>query len=146
MSHGKEPAPMRADGASPIADDSGAGALSVLDALVALERDIESEGAPLRPGSEMSPGAPAESDIFLRPLLDALAATIAVLDASGLIVAVNAPWRHFADANGLAAPRHGVGSDYLAACDAAADAAMRQALEVIFRGALAGGDADPAAR
>ncbi|MDQ6603432.1 MAG: PAS domain-containing sensor histidine kinase [Chloroflexota bacterium] len=63
--------------------------------------------------------APHELDEFLLPLLDALAATIAVLDATGAIVTVNAPWRRFADANGLVSPRHGVDINYLAVCDAA---------------------------
>ena len=55
-------------------------------------------------------------------LLDALAAHIAVLDATGTIVAVNAPWRRFAAANGFPGPGAGRGLNYLAVCDAAARA------------------------
>jgi PAS domain S-box-containing protein len=52
-------------------------------------------------------------------VLDALQAQVALLDAHGVIVAVNASWRRFALANGLAAPAFGVGLDYAALCDAA---------------------------
>ncbi|MDP3225931.1 MAG: hypothetical protein Q8M96_22580, partial [Rubrivivax sp.] len=46
-------------------------------------------------------------------LLDALPAHVALLDAKGVIVAVNAAWRRFADDNGLRDPGHGVGRNYL---------------------------------
>jgi C4-dicarboxylate-specific signal transduction histidine kinase len=58
-----------------------------------------------------------EADRLRQAVLDALPAEVAVLDAEGRIVAVNAPWRRFADEN-EAPPelRDGVGIDYLAAC------------------------------
>ena len=57
------------------------------------------------------------SERLRQAVLDALPAEVAVLDAEGRIVAVNAPWRRFADEN-EAPPelRNGVGIDYLAAC------------------------------
>jgi PAS domain S-box-containing protein len=61
----------------------------------------------------------AESERFARSTLDALSAHIAILDQSGLILAVNAPWREF----GISDPARsdvGVGGNYLAACDAVA--------------------------
>lgn len=50
-------------------------------------------------------------------LLNALPAHIAVLDAEGVIVAVNDAWCRFASENGLRDPHHGVGRNYLDACD-----------------------------
>ena len=51
--------------------------------------------------------------------LDALTAHIAILDDTGTIVAVNPAWRRFAENNSLMMPRHAVGANYLALCDAA---------------------------
>ena len=53
---------------------------------------------------------------FFQSSIDALSSTIAVLDETGVILAVNESWRHFADENGYAVPNHGVGSNYLGAC------------------------------
>ena len=58
---------------------------------------------------------------FLQSTLDALPAHIAILDASGTIVAVNMAWRHFADDNEFGAPAYGVGMNYLAVCDNVSD-------------------------
>ena len=49
-------------------------------------------------------------------LLNALPAHIAVLDAEGVIVAVNEAWRRFANENGLRDANHCVGQSYLDAC------------------------------
>ena len=49
-------------------------------------------------------------------LLDALPAHIALLDAEGVIVAVNEAWRRFANANGLRDASHSVGRNYLDTC------------------------------
>ena len=59
-------------------------------------------------------------------LLDALPANIALLDAGGVILAVNKAWRRFAHDNGLRHAEHGVGLNYLDVCDQAsgADAAL----------------------
>jgi diguanylate cyclase (GGDEF)-like protein len=53
-------------------------------------------------------------------LLDALAAQIAVLDASGRVVAVNERWKRFARDNGGEGAGCYVGADYVAACESAA--------------------------
>jgi len=50
---------------------------------------------------------------FLQLTLDALSSSIAILDQTGKIVAVNASWRRFADENGLNWPDYGVGRSYL---------------------------------
>jgi two-component system NtrC family sensor kinase len=54
---------------------------------------------------------------FLQSTLDALPAHIAILDASGTIIAVNMAWSQFADANGFEGPTYGVGMNYLDVCD-----------------------------
>jgi PAS domain S-box-containing protein len=41
---------------------------------------------------------------------------VAILDDAGIVVAVNAPWREFAQANGGVLTACGVGADYLAVC------------------------------
>ncbi len=62
-----------------------------------------------------------DPEVFLRSSLDALSAHIAILDATGRIIVVNAAWRAFGQANGLELPDDGLGADYLQACDSAAD-------------------------
>jgi PAS domain S-box-containing protein len=60
-----------------------------------------------------------DSERLLRATLDSLSASVALLDADGVIVAVNRAWREMAGAGGLSFPTHGVGASYLAVCDAA---------------------------
>jgi PAS domain S-box-containing protein len=65
------------------------------------------------------------SQDLLQSALDALSANIAVLDQNGTIITVNASWRTFAEANGLAWTDHGLGRSYLEpAVAAAAQAAV----------------------
>lgn len=62
-----------------------------------------------------------DSEAFNVAVLNSLSAHIAVLDAQGTIVAVNAAWQQFASANG--APElalHSVGTSYRKVCEAAA--------------------------
>lgn len=54
-----------------------------------------------------------------RDVLNALRARIAVLDANGIVVAVNAAWIAFARENGASGERPFLGADYLAVCDRA---------------------------
>ncbi len=60
-----------------------------------------------------------ESHRFLQSTLDALSAHITILDDSGVIVAINASWRHFADANHLRWADYGIGRNYLEICASA---------------------------
>ncbi len=57
--------------------------------------------------------------LFRAAVIDALPANVAVLDERGSIVAVNAAWRRFADANGSDSVHGFVGADYLHVCEAA---------------------------
>jgi PAS domain S-box-containing protein len=65
-------------------------------------------------------GADLMLDAMTSTVLDSLAAEIAVLDASGVIIAVNASWRHFADENRCAGEgrecRNDIGTKYLSVC------------------------------
>jgi diguanylate cyclase (GGDEF)-like protein/PAS domain S-box-containing protein len=54
-------------------------------------------------------------------ILNALPAHIALLDAEGMIVAVNDSWKSFADANALKSPQYGIGLNYLEICDIAVE-------------------------
>jgi PAS domain S-box-containing protein len=62
-----------------------------------------------------------DSEAFSRAILDSVSAEIAVLDRSGVIVAVNDPWRRFALENsaeaGKPSPQAEVGANYFAVCD-----------------------------
>lgn len=53
------------------------------------------------------------SEKFLQSALDALSTNIAILDESGRIIAVNASWRRYADANGLRSADYAVNASYL---------------------------------
>ena len=56
------------------------------------------------------------SQMLLQTTLDALSAHIAILDDTGTIIAVNRAWHRFAEAGDYAIPDHGIGTNYLAAC------------------------------
>lgn len=80
------------------------------------------------------------SEAFSKEVLDSLSAHVAVLDASGIIVAVNRVWENAAmrnDPSGLA--RVSLGANYVTVCERAANcsAEARQTLEGIL-GVLAG--------
>jgi PAS domain S-box-containing protein len=71
-------------------------------------------------------------------ILDALPASIALVDSSGRIVAVNEFWRRFATANARTEPPVWIGQDYLSVCEgayclgsAAASAAVAGLREVL---------------
>jgi PAS domain S-box-containing protein len=79
------------------------------------------------------------SEAFTRAILDSVSSEIAVLDAHGIIIAVNEPWSRFAmeNSNGFAAPvlPGGVGTSYLTAgrssASSAPDEETRKAAEGI---------------
>jgi signal transduction histidine kinase len=60
----------------------------------------------------------SDTELFARATLDSLSAHIAIVDASGAVVAVNRAWREFATANG-ATGNVSEGSNYLGVCDSA---------------------------
>ncbi len=60
-----------------------------------------------------------------------LASHIAVLDAAGFIVYVNASWRHFAVRNGSCDPEGFIGTNYIDLCRCAAEAGDKLAIEAI---------------
>lgn len=58
----------------------------------------------------------AQSERFLRSVLDGLTSHVAVLDRQGVITAVNEAWRRFARENDHRSVRTGVGVNYLQVC------------------------------
>jgi two-component system cell cycle sensor histidine kinase/response regulator CckA len=60
-----------------------------------------------------------ESKRFLRSTLNALSSHIAILDAQGTIIEVNAAWNRFAAGNDFIGSDRGVGDNYLLLCDSA---------------------------
>ncbi|MEO8755692.1 MAG: PAS domain S-box protein, partial [Casimicrobiaceae bacterium] len=75
-----------------------------------------------------------------KAILNALPASIALLDAQGVIVSVNEAWRRFGAANLLQSPGHGVGVNYLEICDRAGRDGASEARPVAqgIRSVLAG--------
>jgi len=61
-----------------------------------------------------------ENEVFKQAILNAVDAEIAVLDHDGFILAVNEPWRRFAQENGIESDMRGantgVGANYLTVC------------------------------
>ena len=81
------------------------------------------------------PGRPAIGKKF-QAVFDSLPAHIAVLDATGTILAVNAAWHHFAESNSYAGIGHGVGINYLEICRQAAGSADARAAERAIRAVI----------
>ncbi len=78
----------------------------------------------------------------LQNIIDALPEHIAVLDPAGVIVAVNAAWRRFAQANGDAEmSKSGIGVNYMEVCKAgdASGEASANAAALGLKGVLEGG-------
>jgi light-regulated signal transduction histidine kinase (bacteriophytochrome) len=70
--------------------------------------------------ARLSDQALAASEAYRGSLVDSLADHVAVLDPDGIIVEVNEAWRRFTETDGAGhVPWSGVGSNYLASCDAA---------------------------
>lgn len=61
-----------------------------------------------------------EDERFARSAVDALSASIAILDDTGTIIRVNQAWRTFAEANAPGSPHLTEGANYLTVCDKAA--------------------------
>lgn len=87
-----------------------------------------------------------QSEYLRAEILDSMAPNIAVIDANGVITAVNAAWSRFAfensDAPGKPLPNTGVGANYLAILDAASphsapeSVAARDGLLAVLAGAV----------
>ncbi len=71
------------------------------------------------PGKARVAGSDARDAWLWATVPDALEAHVAILDATGTIVAVNAAWRDFAITHGFDDGKYGVGCGYLTVCDAA---------------------------
>ena len=59
------------------------------------------------------------SPVAVQATLDSLSAHIAILNSEGIVVAVNSAWRRFAQNNGFRGESCGLGSNYIAVCEAA---------------------------
>ncbi len=74
---------------------------------------------------------PEHSPAALQATLDSLSAHIAILNSEGIIVAVNAAWRRFAQGNGFSGQSCGVGTNYLALCESATGTGAEEAPTVL---------------
>jgi PAS domain S-box-containing protein len=110
------------------------------DALRRINDTLEEQVAARTAEAEARSRALVESERFARATIDALDASLCVIDAEGIIIAVNRAWREFAAENGGAPERLGEGVDYLAVCDAAAaaDCASAARMARAIREAVAG--------
>ncbi|MBN1402775.1 MAG: PAS domain-containing protein, partial [Anaerolineae bacterium] len=100
--------------AAPLLDEGGA-----LEGVVMTVEDITER--------KQTERALRASRQFFQSALDALSSNIAVLDATGRIVAVNASWHQFGQENGLAWEDDGVGRNYLGVLDDSAGDATDEA-------------------
>ena len=77
---------------------------------------------------------------FAESTLEAIPASIVVLDAHGGIISTNQAWTTFAEANGGGINAGGVGSNYLAVCDSAAGDGAEDAVRFAagIRGVMSG--------
>ncbi|MTV48420.1 response regulator [Heliobacillus mobilis] len=84
----------------------------------------------------------SELDKIARSVVDSLTTQIAILDETGVVIAVNQAWRDFALKNGFDPDDSGVGLNYLAVCEAtdgddASDAARFGAgIRAVMKGQL----------
>ena len=62
-------------------------------------------------------------------MLNALPAHVSLLDSDGVVRAVNAAWKQFAQENAMAGPDYGVGASYLDICDRAQGPAATYAVQ-----------------
>lgn len=56
---------------------------------------------------------------FSQAIIDALSSHLCVLDENGFIISVNRAWRKFAEDNPPIPQNYGIGTNYLAVCEAA---------------------------
>ncbi|WP_273428892.1 hypothetical protein [Chitinibacter tainanensis] len=70
--------------------------------------------------------------LSLNTILDALEAQIAVIDAAGCIVYVNAAWQLFGEENGMPAGYNWLGCNYLQVCQQSTDPDATQAAALIM--------------
>jgi PAS domain S-box-containing protein len=109
-------------------------------ALLRMNDTLEEKVAERTSEAEARARALLESERFTRSTIDALGSSLCVLDASGVIVAVNRAWRAFALANGGNPDQMSEGANYLAICDEAGRAGSTIATQVaeLIRKAVAG--------
>jgi signal transduction histidine kinase len=80
----------------------------------------------------------AEAHEFLSSSLDALSSHIAVLDESGVVLAVNDAWRRFADENFFTGHNYGVGANYIESCEPSDDECLDESMVSGLKDVLAG--------
>jgi hypothetical protein len=91
-------------------------------------------------GPQTTSKVDARLPLLMHSFLDAWPAQIAVLDATGTIIAVNKAWRAFGRSNGYSDPNLGIGRKYIQVCTSAAfvDAATASRVADGFAEFLAG--------
>ena len=101
----------------------------LLKAKETLEFRVEERTANLRKEVEMrrqAQEALAESEIYVRSVLDSLSAHVAVLDENASIIEANRPWVQFAEVAGVRSNPQFLHWDYLEICRKAADGGGEQ--------------------
>jgi PAS domain S-box-containing protein len=78
--------------------------------------------------------AARESEAFVRDVINSLSAHVAVLDAQGVIVAVNQAWQQFAAENAGDAAKVSIGANYLEVCQSNLNLAADKILQTALQG------------
>jgi len=104
------------------------GATPGVDPVLEQDRDARSRDARSREIGEVEASL-RESQRFLSAVLGALPTRIAVVDERGTVLAVNTAWERYSGPD-LVSHTVGLGSNYLAACDAAAREGSEEAAQV----------------
>lgn len=94
---------------------------------IPLDNDWPAAPAPAAQEAEVRIRPYREDRSRLQSLLDGIAASVALLDECGQVVAVNRTWRLTAKMQGMTHHRNGVGMNYLTVCGAAAAEGSRDA-------------------
>jgi len=85
--------------------------------------------------AEITGGSPPKVDGSVQSIIDAFSENVAITDARGDIIAVNAGWRRFADRNDLCSPSYCLRTNYLAVLD---DGEIGTRVRRGFEGVLSG--------
>ena len=111
-------------------DDDGANVLRLVLTDVSERKQAELVLAQSLSEKEAALERMQQAERFAQGTVDAISASLTILDANGVILDVNRPWRKIAQAHGLGSDNLCEGTNYLTVCDAASGASSDGAHEM----------------
>ena len=111
-------------------DDDGANVLRLVLTDVSERKQAELVLAQSLSEKEAALERMQQAERFAQGTVDAISASLTILDANGVILDVNRTWRKFAQAHGLGSDNLCEGTNYLTVCDAASGASSDGAQEM----------------